>query len=112
MCRLPLDSVELLPLVQLGLVMVVTVVCLIHMEDLGGGKTECDAISKSELCCINKNISGFPDASVVKNLPASAGDMCSTHWSEDPQETEWQPTPVFLPGKSHEQRSLAGYSIL
>ena len=21
-----------------------------------------------------------------------------------------QPTPVFLPGKSHEQRSLAGYS--
>ena len=22
----------------------------------------------------------------------------------------WQPTPVFLPGKSHEQRSLAGYS--
>ena len=23
---------------------------------------------------------------------------------------EWQPTPVFLPGESHEQRSLAGYS--
>ena len=23
---------------------------------------------------------------------------------------EWQPTPVFLPGKSHRQRSLAGYS--
>ena len=22
----------------------------------------------------------------------------------------WQPTPVFLPGKFHEQRSLAGYS--
>ena len=22
----------------------------------------------------------------------------------------WQPTPVFLPGKSHGQRSLAGYS--
>ena len=22
----------------------------------------------------------------------------------------WQPTPVFLPGESHEQRSLAGYS--
>ena len=22
---------------------------------------------------------------------------------------KWQPTPVFLPGKSHEQRSLAGY---
>ena len=23
---------------------------------------------------------------------------------------EWLPTPVFLPGKSHGQRSLAGYS--
>ena len=22
---------------------------------------------------------------------------------------KWQPTPVFLPGKSHAQRSLAGY---
>ena len=22
----------------------------------------------------------------------------------------WQPTPVFLPGKSHGQRSLIGYS--
>ena len=27
---------------------------------------------------------------------------------EDPL-GEWQPTPVFLPGKSHGQRSLAGY---
>ena len=25
---------------------------------------------------------------------------------------KWQPTPVFLPGKSHGQRSLAGYSPL
>ena len=24
--------------------------------------------------------------------------------------TEWQPTPVFLPGESHGQRSLEGYS--
>ena len=23
---------------------------------------------------------------------------------------KWQPTPIFLPGKSHGQRSLAGYS--
>ena len=23
---------------------------------------------------------------------------------------EWQPTPIFLPGKSHGQRSFAGYS--
>ena len=29
---------------------------------------------------------------------------------EDPQGEEWQSTPVFLFGKSHGQRSLAGYS--
>ena len=27
-----------------------------------------------------------------------------------PWRREWQPTPAYLPGKSHEQRSLAGYS--
>ena len=27
-----------------------------------------------------------------------------------PWKREWPPTPVFLPGKSHGQRSLAGYS--
>ena len=27
-----------------------------------------------------------------------------------PPRREWQPTPVFLPGESHGQRSLAGYS--
>ena len=35
-------------------------------------------------------------------------------WSlgqEDPLRKKWQPTPVFLPGKSHGQRSLAGCSI-
>ena len=26
-----------------------------------------------------------------------------------PQRREWQPTPVFLPGESHGQRSLVGY---
>ena len=29
---------------------------------------------------------------------------------EDPWRREWLPTPVFLPGESHGQRSLAGYS--
>ena len=27
-----------------------------------------------------------------------------------PRRKKWQPTPVFLPGESHGQRSLAGYS--
>ena len=29
---------------------------------------------------------------------------------EDPLEEDKQLTPIFLPGESHEQRSLAGYS--
>ena len=29
---------------------------------------------------------------------------------EDPLQREWQLTPVFLPGESHGQRSLVGYS--
>ena len=32
-------------------------------------------------------------------------------WVEkSPWRREWQPTPLFLPGKSHGQRSLADYS--
>ena len=42
-----------------------------------------------------------------KNLPANVRDVGSN------PEAEWspreQPTPVFLPGKSHGQRSLEGY---
>ena len=29
---------------------------------------------------------------------------------EEPLEKEWLPTPVFLPGEFHVQRSLVGYS--
>jgi len=50
---------------------------------------------------------------VVKNLPTNAGDIRdagSTPGREDPLEEGKQLTPVFLPGESHEQRSLAGYS--
>ena len=50
---------------------------------------------------------------MVKNPPANAGDirdMGSISVSEDPLEEAGQPTPVFWPGESQEQRSLAGYS--
>ena len=30
--------------------------------------------------------------------------------TSEPRRRKWQPTPVFLPGESHGQRSLAGYS--
>ena len=55
--------------------------------------------------------SGFPGGSEVKNPPAV----------QEPQRMwlipgkiawrrTWQPAPVFLPGESHGQRSLAGHS--
>jgi len=50
-------------------------------------------------------IEGFPGVTGgVKNLPANAGD------ARDSGLIPGQPTPVFLPGKPHGQRSLMGYS--
>ena len=37
--------------------------------------------------------------------------LVSSLGQEDPLGKKWQSTPVFLPGKSHGQRSLVGYSI-
>jgi len=54
---------------------------------------------------------GFPGGSAVKNPPANAGDMRSIPGSQRfPWRRKWQSNPVFLPGKSHGQKSLAGYS--
>ena len=54
---------------------------------------------------------GFPGGSMVKNLPGNAGNARKDPWVRKiPWRRKWQPTPVFLPGKSHRQRSLAGYS--
>ena len=56
----------------------------------------------------------FPGGSVVKNLPTmqemQETQLQSLGW-EDLLEKEIEPTQVFLPGKSHGQRSLAGYSL-
>ena len=54
---------------------------------------------------------GFPGGAVGKNLPANAGDLGFDPWvGKIPWSRKWQPTPVFLPGKFHGQRSLVGYS--
>ena len=53
---------------------------------------------------------------MVKNPSASAGDGDTEELRFDPWfgkipwRREWQPTPEFLPGKSHGQRSLVGYN--
>ena len=43
----------------------------------------------------------------VKNPPAMQEIWVWSLGGEDPQRRAWQPTPVFLPGESHGQRSLA-----
>ena len=51
--------------------------------------------------------------SVVKNLPADAGDAGLIHESgADPLEKGMATTPVFLPGKFHGGRTLVGWSPL
>ena len=51
---------------------------------------------------------------VVKNLLANAGDLRDLGLipgSRFPSwRRKWQPTPLFLPGESHGQKSLVGYS--
>ena len=51
---------------------------------------------------------------MVENPPANAGDVTDAGYDpwvgKIPWRRAWQPTPVFLPGKFHGQRSLAGYS--
>ena len=53
---------------------------------------------------------GFPGGSDSKESACNAGDPVRSLGWEDPWRREWQPTPVFLAGKSDEQRSLVGYS--
>ena len=54
------------------------------------------------------NCLGFPSGSVVKNPPAMQETWVQSLDQEDPLEKEMEPTLVFLPGKSHGQRSLVG----
>ena len=53
-------------------------------------------------------LSGKPPANIGATGNGNAGLIPASgrfSWKR-----EWQPTPVFLPGKSHGQRSLVGYS--
>jgi len=53
-------------------------------------------------------------ALVVKNPPDNVGDVKGHGFDpwvgKIPWGRTWQPTAVFLPGESHGQRSLVGYS--
>ena len=64
----------------------------------------CFRIKLYELCIgFPRWCSGKESACQVEDLSLIPG------WGRSPREY-WQPTPVFLPGESHGQRSLADYS--
>ena len=55
----------------------------------------------------------IPHGILVKNPPVNAGDIRDVFdpWVRKiPWRKKWQSTPVFVPGKFHGQRSLAGYT--
>ena len=72
------------------------------------------------LTCLLRNLYAGQKATVrirqslvvllVKNLPAMQETWVQFLGLEDPMEKEMQLTPVFLPGESHGQRNLMGYS--
>ena len=47
---------------------------------------------------------------MVKNSPGMQETQVQSLGWEDPWRRKWQPTPVFVPGESHGQRALVGYS--
>ena len=52
-----------------------------------------------------------PAAQRVENLPTMQERPRFDPWLRKiPSIREWIPTPVFLPGESHGQRNLVGYS--
>ena len=59
--------------------------------------------SKVGYMCLKAEV--FPGGSDGKKSACKEGDLHSVPWRR-----KWQSTPVFLPGKSHGWRSLAGYS--
>ena len=52
----------------------------------------------------------FQTASVVKNLPAKQETWVQYLGWKDPLKKEMATALVFLPGKSHGQKRLAGYN--
>ena len=46
---------------------------------------------------------------MVKNPPAVLETQAPSWVGKTPWRRAWQPTPLFLPGKFHGQRSLVGY---
>ena len=64
------------------------------------------------LILIYSNLNFVPSCVVqtVKHLPEMQETWAQSFGLEDTWRRAWQPTPVFLPGEFHGQRSLVCYS--
>ena len=65
----------------------------------------CGSAGKESVCNV-----GFPGGSDSRVCLWCRGPGFDPWVRKIPWRRKWQPTPVFLPGKSHGWRSLAGYS--
>ena len=78
-------------------------------------RTQLKQLSSSSSSSSSKEKWASQVALVVKNLPANAGDVKRLGFDpwvrKIPWNRRWQPTLVFLPGKSHGRRSLAGCTV-
>ena len=65
----------------------------------------------SSLCGSLSKCLGFPGGSDSKEICLQCRRLRFSPWvGKIPWRRKWLPTPVFLPGEFHGQRSLAGYS--
>ena len=79
-------------------------------------------VPHTELRAGDKTSTNFPALRDIGDFPGGASGkepacQCrpkrlgfNARIEQIPRRRAWQPTPVFLPGESHAQRSLAGYS--
>ena len=78
------------------------------------GQTAKETLSSSFLVLSCKVVIkvGFPVHAMAKNPPAKQKTQVQSLGQEDPLQKEMatHSTPVFLPGKSHGQKNLEGYS--
>ena len=74
-------------------------------SQIGGSQRPCRAVT------VDSSVVGLPCVSNgKKNLSAMQETRVDPWVGKVPWRRAWQPTRVFLPGESHRQRRLAGYS--
>ena len=58
-----------------------------------------------------KHMTSIPDQNSVNWKQEETSSVLLKTSTKKAQRRKWQPTPVFLPGESNGQKSLAGYSL-